>query len=144
MESRAHPNGTDLAGSASLIAASAPGIGEGDMGGDAEPRTIEGPGRRSPARLLGGNPCGDLFPYSASSDDGTVEVVLELTESGQPLGSRIVDETPRGQGFALAARHCVRRLRFAPALDGSGHAIRSRSVVQLHFARRGESPRAAL
>lgn len=140
--SRFHPNGS--AGGTGRIAAGAAGLGARGAGGNAQPPTFEGQGGGSPARLLGGSPCGDLFPHSARRDDGTVEVALELAQSGEPLASRIVDEAPRGQGFGVAASHCVRRLRFAPALDRSGQPVASRSVVQLRFARRHESARAAL
>ena len=94
-------------------------------------------GRGAPAHLLGkSHPCADLFPYAARSDSGTVAVALDVATDGQPLEAHIVEELPLGQGFALAAHHCVRRLRFAPALDAEGHAVASRSVVRLRFARR--------
>jgi hypothetical protein len=120
--------------------------GAGDTGGGehATGRAAVGPGAGSAARLLRNAACADLFPYAARSDRGTVEVALDVALSGQPLGAQIVDEAPRGQGFALAARHCVSRLRFAPALDAMGHAIASRSVVQLRFERRREAARASL
>lgn len=99
----------------------------------------------SPAHLVGhGSSCADLFPHSANSDRGVVEVALRVAVSGQPLDSQIVDEVPRDQGFALAARHCVRRLRFTPALDGSGHAVASRSVVRLRFERHSPTASRAL
>lgn len=65
-----------------------------------------------------------------------VAIALDVATNGQPRESHIVDEAPRGQGFALAAHYCVRRLRFAPAMDAEGHAVASRSVVRLRFARR--------
>jgi outer membrane biosynthesis protein TonB len=120
--------------------------GGGDTGGgeDATGRAAVGRGASSAARLLRNAACADLFPYAARSDRGTVAVALDVALSGQPMDAQIVDEAPRGQGFALAARHCVRRLRFSPALDASGHAVASRSVVQLRFERRRETARASL
>jgi hypothetical protein len=101
--------------------------------------------RGSAARLLGaGNPCADLFPYAARSDSGSVAVALDVASSGRADESYIVEETPRGQGFAMAARHCVGRLRFSPARDATGQAVASRSVVRLRFERRSDTRRAAL
>lgn len=92
--------------------------------------------RSDVAHLLGAaNPCGDLFPYAARSDSGSVAVAIDVASSGQALGSYIVEEAPRDQGFALAARHCVRRLRFSPARDTSGQSVASRSLVRLRFDR---------
>jgi hypothetical protein len=128
-----------LSGGSGGMGAGAGGIGQG---GAEQHRS---PASGSRAHLLGaGNPCSDLFPYAASSDSGTVAVALAVASSGQPLEPQIVEETPRGQGFALAARHCVRRLRFSPAFDPSGHAVASRSLVRLRFDRRSERARAAL
>lgn len=127
------------------VAAEARGFGESGRAPAAEAHSAGGSGSGSAARLLGSNsPCADLFPYAARSDRGTVKLALDVALSGQPLGSHVVDESPRGQGFALAAHHCIRRLRFSPALDGGGHAVASRSVLQLRFERRRETARAAL
>lgn len=102
----------------------------------ARARAGTGVARGEPAHLVArGNPCADLFPYAAQSDSGVVAVALNVAVSGQPVESQIVGEAPAGQGFALAARECVRRLRFLPAMDSSGRAIASRSVVQLRFER---------
>ncbi len=131
-------------------ASASPGSADAGAGGDTSPGGDTGGGsartagaRRGtgaasgePAHLLArGNPCADLFPYAAQSDSGVVAVALDVAVSGQPHESQIVGEAPAGQGFALAARECVRRLRFAPAIDSSGKAIASRSVVKLRFER---------
>lgn len=114
------------------------GTGSGGAGGSASHGA-------APAHLLpASDRCADLFPYAASSDTGTVAVSLEVASSGQPASPRIVDETPRGQGFGIAASHCIRRLRFAPAVDDRGRAVASRSVVRLRFARSNAGRRAAL
>lgn len=128
---------------------SAWGVGGRAAGAGAGPRAAAAGAAsstaRAPARLLkAGNHCADLFPFAAVSDTGSVAVALEVAPSGQPQGARIVDEAPRGQGFALAASHCVRRLRFAPATDDSGRVVASRSFVRLQFQRAGASPHVAL
>lgn len=132
--------GPTLASHGRGFAGRASGGGAGAAGG-----TGAGSLANSPAHLLGaGNRCADLFPYAATSDTGTVAVSLEVASSGQPSSSRVLDEAPRDQGFGVAASHCVRRLRFAPAVDGSGRPVTSRSVVRLRFERGGLRPRVAL
>jgi hypothetical protein len=130
-------------GLADPLGTAGPGAdGDGELGlpGGARAASAHVPSglsRSEPAHLLAtSDPCADLFPYAARSDSGTVAVALDVATNGQPRESHIVDEAPRGEGFALAAHHCVRRLRFAPALDAEGHAVASRSVVRLRFARR--------
>jgi hypothetical protein len=152
----AHDSSAALLAGASLTPSAAAGglpsawgVGGRAAGAGAGPRAAAAgaasTAARAPARLLGaGNRCADLFPFAAASDTGTVAVALEVAPSGQPQGARIVDEAPRGQGFALAASHCVRRLRFAPATDGSGRVVASRSFVRLQFQRAGASPHVAL
>lgn len=89
-----------------------------------------------PRLLLGGSdPCHGLFPWRAQSDHGEVTLVLRVDPSGYPQLERVVDEQPRGEGFAEAARSCARRLRFSAAHDARGVAIAARSVVKLGFDR---------
>lgn len=95
------------------------------------------PDRSHAARLLAGraDPCAGLFPWDARVDDGTVLLALEVTPAGLPQRPRIVQESPRGHGFAEAARSCLHRIRFEPAADREGAPIASRSVVRLRFHR---------
>lgn len=130
----------DAPGDAGLVRAGAGGGAAGGSPQPGAPSASVGLSRSAPAHLLAtSDPCADLFPYAARSDSGTVAIALDVATNGQPRESHIVEEAPRNQGFALAAHHCVRRLRFAPALDAEGHAVASRSVVRLRFARRAAS-----
>lgn len=121
-------NGIGTGGSA---AGSTQGYGGNDRGKGTGFARAHGP------RLLAkANPCSGLFPFNAAGDRGTVTVALRVTEAGDVAESNIVEEVPRGQGFARAAESCLPRLAFEPAADRSGAPIASRSVVRLRFTRR--------
>lgn len=81
------------------------------------------------------DPCHGMFPRGADHDEGSVVVALEVTPQGKPAVPRVLEEFPRGEGFAAAARACLPRLRFEPAADEAGHPVVSKSVVRLRFHR---------
>lgn len=90
----------------------------------------------SKPRLLGSaDPCHGLFPWRARSNHGEVTLSLWVDPAGHPHPERVIDEHPRGEGFAEAARACAQRLRFSAAHDERGAAIAARSVVKLDFDR---------
>jgi TonB family protein len=87
--------------------------------------------------------CSGVFPAQARSERGVVTVALRVSTNGRAVATRIVDERPAREGFGGAARHCLGRVRFQPALDASGQAVASTSVLRLRFARH-PSPRRPL
>lgn len=108
--------------------------GHGKAGGtDGAPAA---PGsRKVPARLLASHTCDDLFPYSARSEAGSVTVLVTVSPSGSPESSQVLQVSPPGQGFELAAKACASRFKFLPARDPSHHRVRSSSRVQVRFSR---------
>lgn len=79
--------------------------------------------------------CTGLFPAMAASDDGVVTLSMEVAPSGRVHAGRVLDERPLGEGFGDAARRCLQRVRFQPALDRLGRHVASTSVLRLRFAR---------
>ncbi len=58
-----------------------------------------------------------LFPSTAQADVGDVGVLVTIAKSGRVSRTELVSESPRGQGFAAAARTCLASQTFVPALD---------------------------
>ncbi|HEY6555833.1 MAG TPA: energy transducer TonB [Polyangiaceae bacterium] len=79
--------------------------------------------------------CNGFFPALAASDDGVVTLSMQVTPSGHAHAGRVLDELPLGEGFGDAARRCLQRVRFQPALDRHGQPVASTSVLRLRFAR---------
>jgi hypothetical protein len=79
--------------------------------------------------------CNGFFPATAASDDGVVTLSMQVTPSGRAHAGRVLDEQPLGEGFGNAARRCLERVRFQPALDRHGQPAASTSVLRLRFAR---------
>jgi TonB family protein len=76
-----------------------------------------------------------MFPASADNDVGVVTLALQVGQEGAEKGARILDERPRGQGFARAALSCVPRLSFEPATRDDGTRTAATSTVRLRFVR---------
>jgi TonB-like protein len=89
---------------------------------------------RAPS-LLAPDGCRGYFPKRASADRAEVALVAVVAADGAVARLEIVAETPRDQGFADAARTCLREQRFAPALDQHGRAVRARTRIKLRFSR---------
>jgi len=85
--------------------------------------------------LAAADPCRDLFPVQAEESAGVVTVAVSVAPTGRTSRARILEESPRGQGFARAAHACSSRLRFRPAIDPAGRPIAANSVVRLRFER---------
>ena len=66
--------------------------------------------------LLDGD-CRGYFPAQSTHDLGLVAAVALIQPSGALAKLDVESEAPIGQGFARAARECLQRQRFAPALD---------------------------
>ncbi len=62
-----------------------------------------------------------------------VTVVVTTDPSGKPTAANVPNDP--GHGFGRAARRCVLRERFSPALDRGGNAISSSAAVSLTFKR---------
>jgi hypothetical protein len=86
-------------------------------------------------RLLVAKPCQGMFPASANDDVGVVTLALQVGQEGVARRARILDERPRGQGFARAALSCVPRLTFDPATRDDGTRTAATSMVRLRFVR---------
>ena len=79
--------------------------------------------------------CRGHFPAQSANDLGVVAVVALITPAGAIAKLDIESETPSGQGFARAARECLQRQRFAPALDRQGKPALARTRVTIRFSR---------
>jgi hypothetical protein len=79
--------------------------------------------------------CRGHFPTSAAADRGEVALVATVRANGALAGLEIERELPLGQGFARAARACLRDERFEPALDPEGQPVMARTRIVLRFSR---------
>ena len=86
-------------------------------------------------RLPGGDPCHGFFPNAAQDDVGDVAVMVTIAKSGRVSQTRLLSESPRGQGFGAAARTCLASQAFVPALDRAGNAAATAIRVNLRFSR---------
>jgi outer membrane biosynthesis protein TonB len=86
-------------------------------------------------QLPGSDPCRGFFPSSAQDDVGDVAVLVTIAKSGQVMNTQLLSETPSRQGFAAAARTCLAKQRFVPALDRAGNAAATAVRVNLRFSR---------
>jgi hypothetical protein len=62
-------------------------------------------------------------------------MAMRVAPTGRVFAGHVLDERPLGEGFAGAARRCLERVRFQPALDSRGKPMGSSSVLRLRFAR---------
>jgi hypothetical protein len=114
------------------------GAGRQDEGGgEAQAAHGEGAASAGHAPLLVAGGCQSYFPAKAHAARGLVTVAVEVGANGRADGARVVAEEPPREGFGAAAAGCaLQALRFSPAVDRSGAAIRGMSTLQLRFARR--------
>jgi hypothetical protein len=116
-------------------------LGRGKHGGSGSSRGAgsgfsNGAGHQATkARLLRAQSCADLFPFSAESEHGVVELAVKVSHTGYGSVEGVRASSPDGQGFEQAARACATRLRFAPAIDAGGEPMASLSVIRLRFDR---------
>jgi protein TonB len=82
-----------------------------------------------------GTDCRGYFPDHARQDQGLVSIVATVLASGAIAKLEIESETPRGEGFANAARACLGRRKFTPALDRQGSPTGARTRINLRFTR---------
>lgn len=86
------------------------------------------------------DPCAADFPSDAHVARGVVRVAVRVDRSGHAAATRILSESPRGEGFADAARRCAERLRFQPARSMAGAPVPAEARLELAFtARRAPS-----
>lgn len=81
------------------------------------------------------DPCRGFFPQSAQSNRGEVSVVATVRDQGSVVRIEIESESPLGQGFGGAARACLAKQRFEPALDDDGKPTAARTRVRIAFSR---------
>jgi hypothetical protein len=81
------------------------------------------------------DPCRGFFPQSAQSNRGEVSVIATVRDQGSIARLEIESETPVGQGFGAAARACLAKQRFEPALDDDGKPTAARTRVRIAFSR---------
>jgi hypothetical protein len=89
--------------------------------------------RRQPVLL--GDSCRGYFPDHARPDQGLVSIIATVQASGAIVRLEIESETPGGEGFASAARACLARRKFVPALDEHGEPTGARTRINLRFTR---------
>jgi TonB family protein len=81
------------------------------------------------------DPCRGFFPQSAHSNRGQVSVIATVRDQGSIARVEIESETPAGQGFGAAARACLSKQRFEPALDDAGKPTAARTRIRISFDR---------
>jgi len=81
------------------------------------------------------DPCRGFFPQGAQTNRGEVSVIATVRDQGSVVRTEIESETPLGQGFGAAARACLAKQRFEPALDDAGKPTAARTRVRITFAR---------
>ena len=87
------------------------------------------------ARLAEPNPCNGSYPRAASADSGQVTLALVVKASGE-LGSMVVlSESPPGDGFGAAARACLAKKVFTPAMDKQGKPVTASLSLRIKFTR---------
>lgn len=84
--------------------------------------------------LIGAD-CRGYFPDQARQDQGLVSIVATVLANGAIAKLDIESESPSGEGFASAARACLAKRRFTPALDRQGAATAARTRINLRFTR---------
>jgi len=89
--------------------------------------------RRQP--LLLGDGCRGFFPNHARPDQGLVSVIATVQSSGALAKLDVESESPSGEGFAQAARACLAKRKFVPALDEHGEPTGARTRINLRFTR---------
>ncbi|HSO30957.1 MAG TPA: TonB family protein, partial [Labilithrix sp.] len=90
-------------------------------------------GRR--AALHEANACAGFYPSEADSDAGAVTLTLVVRADGAVSSASVVSETPAGQGFGKAARACLQKKQFEPALDRAGIPVTAATTIKLRFSR---------
>lgn len=85
--------------------------------------------------LGGSDPCRGYFPQGATTNRGEVSVIATVRDQGSVVRTEIEHESPPGQGFGPAARACLAKQRFEPALDDDGKPTAARTRVRITFAR---------
>jgi len=88
---------------------------------------------RQPALL--GDGCRGYFPERARQDQGSVTLLATLRADGKVARLQLEAESPTGEGFGDAAKACLTRGQFTPALDDAGHPTAARTRVVVRFAR---------
>jgi protein TonB len=81
------------------------------------------------------DPCRGFFPQAAQINRGEVSVIVTVRDQGAVVRTEIENEAPVGQGFGAAARACLAKQRFEPALDDAGRPTAARTRVRITFAR---------
>lgn len=89
--------------------------------------------KRQPVLL--GDGCRGYFPDHARPDQGVVSIVATVRPSGAIAKLDIEAETPPGEGFASAAKACLAKRKFVPALDEHGDPTGARTRINVRFTR---------
>jgi periplasmic protein TonB len=89
--------------------------------------------KRQPTLL--GDGCRGYFPDQARPDQGVVSIVATVLPSGAVAKLELESETPAGEGFASAAKACLAKRRFVPALDERGAPTAARTRINVRFTR---------
>jgi hypothetical protein len=139
----------ELAASSALVGEASDGAGTGNAGGAmgaeagvagtkgaaSDGTGAGGAAAHGPGLIARGSPCFRFFPAQARVLAGEVQIEVNVDAAGHSHASRILVESPRGQGFASAASACARQLTFAPAADAAGLPVAGRAKLLLKFRR---------
>lgn len=82
------------------------------------------------------NACAGSYPTDANVDSGSVTLTVVVRGDGVVTTASVLSETPANQGFGHAARTCIVRKRFTPALDRAGNAVATSTTLKVGFVRR--------
>jgi TonB family protein len=86
-------------------------------------------------QLAAENPCAGFFPGSALDNSASVALMVVVKKDGSVKSANVLTESPAGQGFGTAARSCMTRQRFVPALDRAGQPAATAMKVNVRFSR---------
>jgi hypothetical protein len=140
------PNGSSYG--FGVVARGGTALGEGDRGTNPVARVAVAPPRATPVsdltalgdlsekpQLTTPDPCRGYYPASAVVDSASTLVRVVLEADGRVRRADVLSETPTGQGFGLAARHCLAAPRFTSARDHEGRSVATATTVRVHFER---------
>jgi periplasmic protein TonB len=122
------------AGTADVGAPGARPEGEGNAGAVGATWASENDLSRRP-RLAEPDACHGYYPRLAKADRGQALVSIRVRLTGEVAGTRVVSESPAGEGFGAAAVECVSQKVFEPGLDLRGQPVNAAVRVLIRFTR---------
>ncbi|MBI2392569.1 MAG: energy transducer TonB [Deltaproteobacteria bacterium] len=81
------------------------------------------------------DPCKGFFPGDADDDVAVVVVMVTVKPNGEVAEAKVLNESPKGQGFGKAARTCLQSVKLQPGLDKEGKPTTGTEQFRLRFTR---------